>query len=78
MPNLHNSTLILIMENILYDHPPLMARCDVWLSGFIYKGAAGVMPIHSRAVDDVQGSTSFAGGMDAGSDWPVCELHSES
>ena len=37
-----------------------------------------MMPVHSRAMDDVQGSTSFAGGMDAGSDWPVCGPHQES
>jgi len=34
--------------------------------------------VRNQAMDDVQGSTSFAGGMDAGSDWPVYELHSES
>ena len=55
-----------------------MARCDVWLSGFIYKGAAGMRPVSNQAMDDVHGCTSVAGGMDAGSDRPVCELHSES
>ena len=37
-------------------------------------GMPRVMPqIGRRAMDDVQGSTSFAGGMDAGSDWPVAQ-----
>ena len=31
-----------------------------------------MMPVRSRARDDVQGCTSVAGGMDAGSDRPVC------
>ena len=44
----------------------------------LYIGAAGMQPVRNQAMDDVQGCTSVAGGMDAGSDWPVCELHSEN
>ena len=37
-----------------------------------------MMPVRSRAMDDVHGCTNVAGGMDAGSDRPVCEPLQES